>query len=108
MGNNKELTPEGILSEFHFQPHTAELTHRRTQPNEDLILERNHELRKQPEAFVKNDYFHQIASIPLIMWDKAIREGYELNAPDNKVADKELMRFLRSESGKMCLVRDKI
>lgn len=105
---SKILHDSGVLSTFHYQPHTDVLSHHRSQPNEDLILERNQSLRNEPEAFAKNDYMHQLASIPLIMWDNAIRDGYELNAPDNGIAEKELMRFLRSENGKICLVRDKM
>lgn len=100
------LDSMGFLSEFHYQNHTDTLYHRLTQPNEDIILERNATLRKEPEAFAKNDYFHQIASIPLIMWDKAIRDGYQLNNSDSQIADRELMRFLRTDEGKFCMVRE--
>jgi len=39
---------EVFRSEFHYQEHTGELTHKLTQPSEDLILQRNAELRKNP------------------------------------------------------------
>lgn len=102
--SNKILTEHGIVSEIGYQAHTDQIYHRRTQPNEQLILERNHELRKQPEAFAKNEHFHQLASIPIIMWEKAIRDGYELNAKNNDHANRELMRFLRSPDGRLCMV----
>ena len=103
---NKVLTEHGILSEIAHQAHTNELFHRRTQPNEDIILERNQRLRNEPEAFAKNDYFHQLASIPIIMWEKAVRDGYELNSKNNEHATKELMRYLRSPEGRTCMVRN--
>lgn len=103
---DKQFTPEGIMSQFLYCDHTGEIAHRRTQPNEDLILEHNKRLRNEPEAFAKNDYFHQIASIPLIIWEKAIRDGYDLTCPDKEIADKELMRFLRSTEGRICMVRE--
>ena len=107
MSDDKRLTENGLLSEFHYQPHTEIVTHRVSQPNEDLILERNSELRKQPEAFASNDYMEQVASIPIVMWEQAIREGYQLNACDNQIADRELFRFLRSENGKKCMVTER-
>jgi len=108
MADNAKFTDQGLVSEFHHTAHTDEIHHRLHQPNENLILERNKRLRNEPEAFRKNDYMTQVASIPLIMWEKAIRDGYQLNCKDREIADKELMRFLRSENGKKCLVMEKI
>jgi len=105
--SNRVLTPNGILSELLYQEHTDEVAHRRTQPNEDLILARNYELRKQPEAFKKNDYLQPVASIPIIMWEKAIREGFALNARDHATADSELARYLSSPEGKLCMLTEK-
>lgn len=102
-----------IKSEIHFQEHTAELTHKMTQPTEDLILSRNAELRKMPGAM--NDLGHgtpdgswgrQVASIPEIMFHKAIKDGYDLTSTDSHIAQKEMQRFLLSTEGKMCLIQD--
>lgn len=96
-----------ILSEFHYQPHTNEVFHHQTQPSENLIYEHNQNLRKD-NVLGDLSFGRQIASIPFIAWEKAIRDGYALNAKDAQIAEKELFRFLRSEEGRKCLVRDKV
>jgi hypothetical protein len=89
--------------------------HKVTQPTEDLILERNRELRNNKGAVQDlgsqggiSTWGRQIASIPLILWDKAIREGYRLNSRDKKEAERELHRFLNSDMGKACLIVPKL
>ena len=74
-----------IRSDIHYQEHTGELTHKTSQPTEDLILARNAELRKNP-GVIKDlgtqsgeSFGRQVASIPFIMFEKAIRDGYDLN-----------------------------
>ena len=90
------------------------LVHKLTQPTENLILERNSELRKNTGAIRDlsddegQDWGRMVASIPLVIWHKAIKDGYDLYSKDSKVANKELFRFLQSAEGKMCLVRDKV
>lgn len=96
-----------IKSEFHYQNHTDTLTHVRTQPTERLILERNAELRKD-NALNDLSFGRQVASIPFIMFEKAMRDGYDLTNPDSEIAGREMMRYLQSEDGKLCLVRDKL
>jgi hypothetical protein len=97
-----------VKSELFFEG--DEMVHRASQPTEDLILERNNELRKNEGAL--NDlhdhdgetWGRQVASIPFIIWYKAIKDGFDLNNPKSEVANKELHRFLQSEDGKKCLV----
>ena len=103
-----------IRSDVHYQEHTGVLTHKTTQPTEDLILERNAELRKNPGviqdlgAQSKDGTFgRQVASIPFIMYERAIKDGFELNHKDSDHRSKELFRFLKSEEGKKCLVQGK-
>jgi hypothetical protein len=81
--------------------------HEKTQPTEDLILARNAEMRKD-NVLGDLSFGRQVASIPLIMWEEAIRDGYDLACKDGEVAGREIARFLRSEKGKLCLVRDKV
>lgn len=102
-----------IKSEIFYQPHTETLTHKTTQPTEDLILARNAELRKNPGAIKDlgsqsgGTFGRQVASIPFIMFEKAIRDGYDLNNRDGKIAGLEMTRYLQSTEGKMCLVQGK-
>ena len=69
-------------SEVHYQDSTDVLTHKVTQPSEDIILARNAELRKNPGVI--NDFGgkgsqtwgRQVASIPMILFDNAIIVRY--------------------------------
>ena len=102
-----------IKSEMHYQEHTNTITHKTSQPTEKLILERNAELRKNPGtlhdlgAQSGESFGRMVATIPLIMFEKAIRDGYDLNCPDSQIAGQEMHRFLQSSDGKMCLIQGK-
>lgn len=103
---------EVFRSDFHFQEHTEELTHKVTQPSEDLILQRNAELRKNPGVIrdLGSDseggaWGRMLCSIPYIMYEAALRAGYELNATDSQFRSEEIARYLKSEEGKKCLVQ---
>ena len=104
---------EVIRSDIHYQEHTGVLTHKTTQPTEDLILERNSELRKNP-GVIKDlgaqspggTWGRGVASIPFIMYDKALRDGFELNSGDGKNRSRELFRYLKTEAGKKCLIQE--
>jgi hypothetical protein len=97
-----------LRSEIGYQEHTGTIFHKRTQPTEDLILERNKELRKNPGALRDLSFGRQVASIPFIMYEKAIRDGFAMNSPDAKIASSETMRFLKTTEGAACLVQDPI
>ena len=103
---------EVFKSEFHYQEHTGELTHKLTQPTEDIILDRNRELRKNKGAI--NDFGHgkeggtwgrQIATIPMNIYEAALREGFDLNSTDTQHQAAETHRFLSTPMGKACLVQ---
>lgn len=102
---------EVFRSDVHYQDHTGVLTHKVTQPSEKLILERNAELRKNPGVIQdlgkqsNGTFGRMLASIPFIMYDKAMKDGYELNSGDGEHRSKELFRYLKSEEGKKCLVQ---
>ncbi len=105
------MTDPVIRSRIHYQEHTGVITHETTQPTEDVILERNSELRKNPGvirdlgAGSGDTWGRQVATIPMILFEKAIRKGYDLNSKDSEHAGKELHRFLQSDMGKVCLVQ---
>jgi len=103
---------EVFRSEVHFQEHTGILTHKLTQPSESLILDRNARLRNSPG--VLKDLGHEseggswgrmLASIPLIIYEQAQRDGFQLNCKDNEIASNELNRFLRTPEGRACMVQ---
>ena len=95
-----------ILSEIAFED--DKIFHKRTQPTEGLILERNQALRNTPGALKDLSFGRQVASIPFNMWEAAIRNGYDLNNPDHEISGKEMARYLRSEEGQKCLVQEKM
>lgn len=102
---------EVIRSDIHYQEHTGVLTHKTSQPTENLILERNAELRKNPGVIQdlgkqsNGTFGRMLASIPFIMYERAMRDGYELNSGDGEHRSKELFRYLKSDEGKKCLVQ---
>lgn len=104
---------DGVFaSKLHYQEHEDTLYHELTQPTEDLILARNADLRKAPDALHDlgansegGTWGRQVASIPFIIYDEAIRNGFALNHKDADIAGKEMHRFLQTEKGRMCLVR---
>jgi len=102
---------EVFRSDLHFQEHTGELTHKLTQPTENLILARNAELRKNPGVIQDlgkqsgGVFGRQVASIPMIMYEQALRDGYQLNSGDKEHQGKEMARYLQSTEGKQCLVQ---
>jgi len=102
---------EVFKSDFHHQAHTDEFSHILTQPTEDLILNRNAELRKNKGAIRDlgkgqdgGSWGRQLASIPMVIFEKAKRDGFDLNCKDAKIAEKEMRRFLSTDIGKACLV----
>jgi len=107
----------GIKQELYYQNHTETLTARLTQPSEQIILDRNAELRKNPgalrdlgQAEGKSKTGSQTwgrleASIPNLMYAQAIKEGYDMNSKDAKHAQNETKRFLATTEGRACLVR---
>jgi hypothetical protein len=101
---------EVFKSELYFEH--DHLVHRLTQPSEDAILERNKRLRQNTGVIneLKDEgetWGRMLCSIPMIIWDKAIKDGFDLNSKDSKTANKELFRFLETDIGKACLVEDR-
>lgn len=94
---------DGVLrADYVYCNHDDTFTRALTQPTEDLILDRNRELRKNPGALRDLECGRQIASIPLNIYYKALRDGYNLNS------DKGMFAFLQTDLGKACLVQERI
>ena len=101
-----------ISSEIKFEQ--GHIVHKTTQPTEGLILERNAELRKN-EGVIQDlgaqsgeTWGRQVASIPFVVWEKALRAGFQMTHRDSSFANKELFRFLQTPEGQACLIRGKI
>lgn len=100
-----------IRSDIIYDDSDDKLIHKTSQPTEDLILDRNAELRKNPGviqdlgAQTGETWGRQVASIPFIVYEKALRDGFELNHTDHEYAGKEMHRFLQTVEGRACLVR---
>lgn len=95
-----------------FVEHCDEFAHQLEQPTENIILSRNAELRKNPGVI--KDLGHgseggtwgrQLASIPIILFEKAIRDGYDLNNRAADISASEMARYLKSVEGRTCLIQ---
>jgi hypothetical protein len=106
-----EPTFDGVIKS-EFLTHIDEIAHKQTQPSENLILARNAELRKNPGVLYKlgeqegHVWGEMLASIPFNMYEKAIRDGYQLNHPDAATSAMAMMNYLQTPEGKECLVQD--
>jgi hypothetical protein len=87
--------------------------HEWSQPSEDLIAHHVQRRRLEPEAVrdltdeeTGETWGRQVASIPFVVWYKAIKDGFQLNHRDTKFANEELWRFMRSEEGQKWIVRE--
>ena len=106
------MSDEVLRSDVHYQEHTGLLTHKLTQPTEQLILDRNARLRSRKGALRDlgegqdgGAWGRQIASIPFIIFEQAKREGFDLSCKDQEIAGREMNRFLQTPAGKACLVQ---
>lgn len=98
---------EVFKSRLVHQPHEDKIYRELTQPTEDLILNRNKELRKNPGALRDFSFGRLAASIPFNVYEKAIRDGYQLNCSDKQTRQRDMHRFLQSPEGRACLVTEK-
>jgi hypothetical protein len=107
-----EPTFDGVIKS-EFLTHIDEVCHKQTQPSEGLILARNAELRKNPGVIYDlgeqdgSTWGRMVASIPMNMFEKAIRDGYALNNADVNIAADAMTRYLKSTEGQLCLVQGK-
>ncbi len=99
---------EVFKADWYYQPHEDRLYRNLTQPTEDLILNRNKELRKNPDAVDRDkmEGFRWAASVPMAVWENAKKEGYELDCPDKAKRERERARFFATPIGKACLIGD--
>lgn len=114
--SSTDIATDGLfISRFDHHTATNEFAHTLMQPSDKLIYAQNAELRKNPGAL--NDMGHgleggtwarQVASIPIIDYEQAKLDGYDLDNPDATFATKEMFRFLASDTGKKSLVVNKI
>jgi hypothetical protein len=104
-------TFDGVIKS-EFLTHIDEVCHKQTQPSEKLILNRNAELRKNPGVLYDlgerdgHSWGRMVASIPMNMFEKAIRDGYALNSHDPDVAALAMVNYLLTPEGKDCLVQE--
>ena len=103
---------EILRSDVHYQEHTGVLTHKLTQPTEDLILSRNADLRRQlgilrdlGAGTEGGAWGRMVATIPFIIYEQAKREGFDLSCKDQEIAGREMHRFLQTPAGKACSVQ---
>ena len=102
----KPIYDEVFKSEFH-QSSDGKLTRVLSQPSEEIILNRNKELRKNPGAIKDLSFGRMVGSIPLNDWEMLCRKYPALTRGDSKQMQAQLMKILNSEEGKKYLVQEK-
>ena len=90
-----------------FEVEDEKLYRVRTQPSESAILEHNKQLRLNPGSVNDLSYGRLIADIPEIIYQQALKDGFQFNHPDPQIARLEKRRFLNTPIGKACMVQDK-
>ncbi len=97
---------EVFKTEFKYD---GEKLHRKlTQPTEELILERNKQLRNNQEVQRDLTFGRQVASIPFNDYEALKRKYPELAKGDSQQRQKTLLRILNSSEGKKYLIRDRV
>ena len=103
---------EVLRSDIHYQEHTGVLTHKLTQPTEQLILDRNANLRNTPGALRDlgegqegGAWGRMVASIPFIIFEQAKRDGFDLSCKDQEIAGREMNRLIQTPAGMACRVQ---
>ncbi len=92
-------------SRYVYQPHEGRLYRELTQPNEDLILERNKQRRNMNQR--KMEWGRMVADIPHNAWEALCRKYPDLRARDREIREKALMSLLKSPEGAPFLVVDR-
>lgn len=79
-----------------------------TQPTQDLILNRNAELRKNPGALKDLTFGRQVASIPFLDYLKIKKDYPDLDKMDGKSRSALLLKILNKPENRHYLVRDHV
>jgi len=91
----KQILSDGIIAtRWHEQAHTGETVVEQVQDT-TAILERNAELKKNPDALRDMDFGRQVASIPLVVYYDWQRKYPELRSTDSEVANAKFMQLLK-------------
>ncbi|MBI1275377.1 hypothetical protein GC177_05330 [bacterium] len=83
----------GVVSEFHFNPAEERFAIRHVQ-DVDPLLEHNARLRAEGTGFSESRELRRVASIPLVLYHRWLKQGFDALQPDNLP---ELKRRLRGE-----------
>lgn len=86
---------------------TGEVGHIFEQKDRDVILERNANLRNNPEALKDLSFGRQIASIPFEDWMTFLEKNPNYRQMDKKQRQECIMKFLKFDPiGQLCSVQD--
>ena len=78
------------------------------QPTNNIILERNNELRKNPGAQKDLTFGRQVANIPFEEYEMLRRKYPDLIHGDSEQRQNRLMKILASSEGRKYLTQDKL
>jgi hypothetical protein len=104
----KIITNDGLFkSTLDTHQATGEVGHLFEQTNRDIILERNRELRKSPNAMNDLSFGRQLASVPLEDWQWFMQQNPGYYQMPKKEKEKCLMNFLKNtDRGRASMVVD--
>lgn len=104
---NNNISYDGVFKSL-IRTEGNKITRILTQPTEEIILERNNELRKNKGALRDLSFGRQVASIPLNDFEMLRRKYPDLTEGDAEQRQNRLTKILSSSEGRKYLVQDKL
>jgi len=102
-----KIKQDGFTSRLTYCEATGEVLHELVQDDRDIILARNAELRKNPDAVRDLSFGRLLASVPNEDWEWFLRQNKGFYQMPKEERDKRLMAFLKTtERGKASMVRE--
>ena len=106
MATKRRILSDGVItSTWTEQPHEGK-TYVEHHQDTTAIEQRNHELRKNPDALRDLEFGRQVASIPLVVYYQWMRDYPELKDKDPLVRNTKFMELVKQHP--QYWVREKI
>ncbi len=96
MKPDKTTHQDGYRCDFYHSKHEDVVTRNLTQENRSMILERNSQLRNNPDALNDLTFGRQVMTIPLADYEMLRRKHPELRSSDNQVRSDWYKKFIQS------------
>ena len=103
---DKVIYTDGYKLDYRVCPHEGKVYRKLTQPDRDLILNRNVELRKNKGALNDLSFGRQMFSVPFEDYEHLKRKHPELRSNDTQTRSDFWIRFLKSPESLPYRVQD--